>query len=112
MIIYLPKFNWFYQPDEDESKTKTNDYSGSLWTDPQKGCMNRSIFNYRVIVKRDSENQVYFKAECSVTVASIICIETLESEKAQFPVTEQGLNDLHKWLEELRAKYEKKYKKQ
>lgn len=86
-MIYLPKLNWFYQPQSDGT-IKTNDYSGSLWTDPLKGCMNRPIFNYRVLVKKDSENKVYFKAECSVKVAGIIGIETLESKEERFSVTE------------------------
>lgn len=61
-MIQLPNYLWFVQ--EQGGKYLTNVYSGSLGTDPQEGCMNKTTFNYKAFVKTTKdEGHISFYVE-------------------------------------------------
>lgn len=96
-MIQLPNYLWFVQ--EQGGKYLTNVYSGSLGTDPQEGCMNKTIFNYKAFVKiTEEEGPVSFCAEYYWRFPWNQGGRTSEVVAMEFDVSAESIAKAEKWL--------------
>ncbi len=105
MKINLPRHQWFIQKQGD--MFATNIYSGSLGTNPAKGCIANLTFNYRVYVDVSSNDESGFRL-----VAEGFNIQPwgagggkTDFERAEFDNSPKGIRDAGEWLGKIAAKY-------
>lgn len=60
-MIKVPDFCWFVQ--EQGGYYATNEFCGSIGTDPKTGCMNQTLFNYKVSIVMTKEGPTAIRAE-------------------------------------------------
>ncbi|MBR3966304.1 MAG: hypothetical protein IKJ91_04425 [Clostridia bacterium] len=103
--IKLPLLNWLVS--EENGHYATNIYSGSVGTDPEKGCLGTRTFNYRAYVKIVGEKKKHLFL---IVIAFIIgpwvggC-EVTDYECKMFKCTERGKRKAEKWLSNKSEKY-------
>ena len=102
MIINLPKLSFIYQPQG--GWMITNTYSGSLGTDPEKGCRNREIFCFKISIIGDAEDPS-IKAECYTQFASMDGLKKYDQAEMTAEPTADGLKTVNEWLDEQYLKY-------
>ena len=105
MIINLPNLSFIYQPQG--GWMITNTYSGSLGTDPEKGCWNREIFCFKISIIGDAEDPS-IKAECYTQFASMDGLKKYDQAEMTAEPTADGLKIVNEWLDERYIKYTEK----
>lgn len=105
MIIKLPSLSSFYQPQG--SWMITNDYTGSMGTDPELGCFNREIFKFRIFIEGKAEDPV-LKVECCTQLADRGGVKNFNEKEQTFEPTAEGLTALNEWLDEQYLAYREK----
>ena len=105
MIINLPKLSFIYQPQG--GWMITNTYSGSLGTDPEKGCRNREIFCFKISIIGDAEDPS-IKAECYTQLANMDGTKNYDQAEMTAEPTADGLKIVNEWLDEHYIKYTEK----
>ena len=106
MIIKLPNLSFIYQPQG--GWMITNTYSGSLGTDPEKGCRNREIFCFKISIIGDAEDPS-IKAECYTQLANMDGTKNYDQAEMTVETTVNGLNTINEWLDDCYLKYKEKY---
>ncbi len=106
MIIKLPNLSFIYQPQG--GWMITNTYSGSLGTDPEKGCRNREIFCFKISIIGDAEDPS-IKAECYTQLANMDGTKNYDQAEMTAETTVNGLNTINEWLDDCYLKYKEKY---
>ena len=106
MIIKLPNLSFIYQPQG--GWMITNTYSGSLGTDPEKGCRNREIFCFKISIIGDAEDPS-IKAECYTQLANKDGVKSFDQQEMTAETTVNGLNTINEWLDDCYLKYKEKY---
>ena len=97
VMIQLPNRSWFIQ--KQREAYLTNVYSGSLGTDPQKGCMNKTTFNYKAFVKvTKDEGPVSFHVEYYWRFPWSQGGATSEVVSMEFDASVEGIAKAEKWL--------------
>ena len=97
MLIKLPGLSSIYQPQG--GWMITNTYTGSMGTDPLKGCFNRDLFCYKIQVIGEANDPV-LKVECFIQNASMTGIKQFDQQENTFEPTAEGLKKLNEWLDE------------
>ena len=108
-MIKLPNYIWFIQ--EQGGKLLTNIYSGSLGTDPLRGFMNITTFNYKTYIKvTKEEGPVSFHAEWYLRNPWSMGGGTSELTVKEFNPTQEGINEAENWLKEQFGNFSNKEK--
>ena len=96
-MIILPPLTWFIQI---SGKTAvTNIYTGSLGTDPSKGCLHTSSFNYRVYVQpQRNDEPACICAEYNIRSPWKDGCQIISSELKNFTVNSEGIKSVTEWL--------------
>ena len=102
MIIKLPGLSSLYQPQG--SWMITNKYTGSMGTDPLKGCFNQEIFRYKIYVIGNADDPL-LKVECSTQMTSMSGMKESGQKENTFEPTAEGLTALNEWLDEQYQEY-------
>ena len=110
MIEY--SINWFRQRNKDD-EVENIQFTGSFGTSPEFGIFNRPIFEYKVesIAVNNNEDESLLRGECSVKeyrkadVIQLISIQSIET----VGLTQQNLDKINAWLDELFLQYKKEY---
>lgn len=96
-MIQLPNYSWFIQKQGEEFLTNT--YSGSLGTDSQEGCMNRTTFNYKAFVKTTKdEGPISFYVEYHWRFPWNQGGETSEVVSMEFNASAESIAKAEEWL--------------
>ncbi len=101
-MITLPKHLWFVQ--EQDDRWLTNIYTGSLGTDPQKGCFPRRTFNFKVFVQIGEEGPVCLSVSYYWRTPWNEGAQVEDPGEATFENSQEGLDAAAAWLLE---QYEK-----
>ena len=107
MIIDLPRLSSIYQPQG--GWMITNTYTGSLGTDPLKGCFNREIFRFKIYVAGNADDPS-LRVECYTQIASLSGVKDFDKKENTFEPTNDGLTALNEWLDEQYKEYLEKQK--
>lgn len=110
MIEY--SINWFRQRNKDD-EVENIQFTGSIGTSPEFGLFYRPIFEYKVesIAVNNNEDESLLRGECSVIeyrkadVIQLIPIQSIET----VGLTQQNLDKINAWLDELFLQYRKEY---
>lgn len=102
MLIKLPGLSSLYQPQG--SWMITNKHTGSMGTDPLKGCFNRAIFRYKIYVIGNVDDPS-LKVECSIQNTSMSGVKETDQKENTFEPTAEGLRTLNEWLDEQYKEY-------
>lgn len=110
MIEY--SIRWFRQRNKDRELVNIQ-FTGSFGTSPEFGMFNRPIFEYKVeaIAVNDTEDESLLRGECSVKEyrkSEVIQLSPVQS-KETVGLTQQNLDEINKWLDELFLQYKKEY---
>ena len=84
----------------------TNTYSGSLGTDPEKGCRNRKIFCFKICIIGEAVDPS-IKAECYTQLSSMAGVKNFEQAEMTAEPTVAGLKEINEWLDMQYLKYKK-----
>lgn len=96
-MIKLPNYLWFVQ--EHNGDYLINVYSGSLGTDPQEGCINKTTFNYKAFVKLiKDEGPVSFYVEYYWRLPWNQGGATSEVVSMEFDASAESIVKAEKWL--------------
>jgi hypothetical protein len=96
-MITLPPLSWFIQ--KNGKTVSTNIYTGSLGTDPSKGCLYIASFNYKVYVQpENTDKPACLYAEYNVRKSLNDGGQIVLGEKEAFPVHTEGLKTASEWL--------------
>lgn len=110
MIEYA--IRWFRQRNKDGELVNIL-FTGSFGTSPEFGIFNRPIFEYKVeaIAVNDKEDESILRGECSVKEyrkSDVIQLSPVQS-KETVGLTQQNLDVINAWLDELFLQYKKEY---
>ncbi len=110
MIEY--SIRWFRQRNKDRELVSIQ-FTGSYGTSPDFGVFDRPIFEYKVeaIAVNDNEEESILRGECSVKEyrkSDVIQLAPIQS-KETVGLTQQNLDEINKWLDELFLQYKKEY---
>lgn len=94
MSISLPEDFWFVQNGE----ITGNVFSGSVGTDPMKGCISETTFNYKVSVE-EKDTKFIVIASCYIQLPFNKGSEKINIEQQTFDLKKNGLSCAQKWLE-------------
>ncbi|MBO7217109.1 MAG: hypothetical protein J6V50_00235 [Clostridia bacterium] len=96
-MIKLTNYIWFIQ--EQGGKFITNIYSGSLGTNPIRGFMNKTTFNYKAYIKVSKETgPVSFQTEWYLRYPWSTGGKVSETFIKEFSPSQEGINEAENWL--------------
>lgn len=75
-----------------------NIYTGSLGTDPLKGAIGQPIFNYRILIEKNEDEEEFIRAYVYYGMA---CFENQKEDEIEgniFELSEEGTDKLKCWL--------------
>lgn len=98
-MISLMSINWFVNAQD--GRTVTNILTGSVGTDPQKGVLTSSTFNYKVCVENAGEENACLVADCWITAPWSEDSVKSDVESKAFPCTQEGVEQAESWLNSL-----------
>ncbi len=98
-MISLMSINWFVNAQD--GRTVTNILTGSVGTDPQKGVLTSSTFNYKVCVENAGEENACLVADCWMTSPWNEDSVKTDVESKAFPCTQEGVEQAESWLNSL-----------
>ena len=110
MIEY--SINWFRQRNKDD-EVENIQFTGSIGTSPEFGVFYWPIFEYKVevIPVNNNEEDSILRGECSVKEyrkSDVIQLAPIQS-KESVGLTQQNLDEINAWLDELFLQYKKEY---
>ncbi len=76
-----------------------NIYTGSLGTDPLKGAIGQPIFNYRILIEKNDEEEETVKTYVYYGMLSFDCQNEDEIETNIFELSEEGLEKVKEYLQ-------------
>ncbi len=79
-----------------------NRYFGSCGTDPAKGCLSDSVFNYAVFIEKTEDGDEYIRAAVYWGTKNFPCRSEDEYETEVFEATEDSLSAVRTWIESKR----------
>jgi len=106
MRIDLPRFQWFIQKQGDMFATNIYSiYSGSLGTNPAKGCIANLTFNYLAYVDVSSNDESGFRLVAEGFNIQPWGRRKTDFERAEFDNSPKVIRDAGEWLGKIAAKY-------
>lgn len=102
MEIELPSYDWMTA--EFDKAGKGNAYSGSRGTDPKKGCLTQTLFEYNAIITRaevedaDGNKKKIKTLTCAWRIRPPYPAKATEDTVKEFPGTEEGRVEALEWL--------------
>lgn len=100
MDIKLPQLSWFRQIQD--NRPVRNFLTGSLGTDPAKGALHKTIFNYQVNAEEETtesgEEKITLLAQCHIQLPYTQRFERRDHRKKVFEFSAQGIADATEWL--------------
>ena len=97
-MLKLPDWSWFFN--KQGNYVTTNTYTGSLETDPKSGCVNRTLFEFRLFVTHENGEATATCALCAWKTPWNQGGEELCRFEEEFPGNAAGLADAVSWVEE------------
>lgn len=76
-----------------------NIYTGSLGTDPYKGSIGQPIFNYRILIKKNEDDEEYVEVNVYYGMLSYESQNEDDIETDAFELSEEGLEKLKEYLQ-------------
>ena len=103
--IDLPHYHWLVS--KHERRFVTNNYSGSMGTLPDQGCVSVRTFNYRVYVDISTREENTFRliAESYIIQQWHLGGHKTDTERAEFEGSESGVREAEEWLGRTAAKH-------
>lgn len=102
MEIELPSYDWMTA--EFDKAGRGNAYSGSRGTDPKKGCLTQTLFEYNAVITRtevedaDGNKKKIKTLTCAWRIRPPYPAKATEDIVKEFPGTEQGRAEALEWL--------------
>ncbi len=97
MSIQLPSLSWFWQIQD--NRPVKNILTGSLGTDPAKGCLHLTTFNYKVYADDTDEDNKKLVAEYHAQLPWSQKLRRTEVTSRVFDYSLDGLKEIQSWLE-------------
>lgn len=97
MSIKLPSLSWFWQIQD--NRPVKNILTGSLGTDPAKGCLHLTTFNYKVYADDTDEDNKILVAEHHAQLPWSQGLKRSETTSRKFDYSIEGIKEIELWLE-------------
>ncbi len=97
MAVQLPLYEWF-TAEFDKATGLGNCWSGSCGTDALRGGMDRPLFEYSVLIRRDQDKNKTITASWWIRPAWPQTLSPDAVESCTFEGTREGLNQAAAWL--------------
>ena len=96
MAITPPLADWFFQTEH--NKKITNEYTGSVRAEEDKGTLHTYTFNYFVRVNTEADDPILELKTFWIAPWSEKLTRSKDAE-ASFPCTPEGIAEAEKWLD-------------
>ena len=103
--IELPRHHWFFS--RNEGRFVTNQFSGSLGTLPNRGCLRFPTFQYRVraVCSLEDDKTYTLVAECYVLQPFFQGANQTDYTCQSFDNSEAGVRQASEWLSQIATQH-------
>lgn len=95
--IFIPLMSWLIGGSRIGGSY--NIYTASLGTDPLKGAIGGKIFNYRIWIEKNEQEEEFVHAAVYYGTACFECQNEDDVKKNIFELSEEGLKKLREYIE-------------
>ena len=96
--VFVPLMSWLIGGSRIGGSYNT--YSGSLGTDPEKGIFGQRIFNYRILIEKNEEDEEFIRVVTFYGLSSFDTADEDELETNLFEATEEGRAQAEAYLQQ------------